>query len=510
VIKELSLLSNQKKISQPIPIYDDAFTIIPSRAKKICEAIIENNIKIPLLCITRCDKLSEELLDLMKIAGFKSIGFSLESAVPRILRAIGKVRSVNVGDPLNYEKEIEYIEKVKHMTSYAKKIGMFPVFLSIMIGLPGESLRDAQKTLKLINQLDIDYYTHNILHIFKGTPLYQDYEKHGYQVTPMGKKNQIITKNNYPFDINKINLAKNSTKERNSKVMDYNILNVLSLRINRTGNESFFNNIIISQDLIEPSLVRWMQDVLAINGKIVQIYSNKESFLKFSNQNEMTLYNEYISTKVYESYYRENSEGGQILKSGRTVAFGQKAGLHIIIKNTSLTLKEYNKGYNVDCFIGVDQTKNDSNSLYKLFSEILKAENGFNYLFNRNTLPHFQNLCRWTLNQANCEKLETAIIEKDNSIRVCTYSKPVGKVGMSFSEIKKKIEDIKAMVTDKRGCFQCNQEMSCQKCIFPFPLSSSEYCEYKNSQETNKSANLINAFYVIKDFLYKPINPYDF
>ena len=107
-----------------VPIFDDTFTIIPARAKKICEKIIENDITVPLNCITRCDKMSIELLDLMKQAGFKAIGFSLESAVPRVLRTIGKVKPPNCRSSENFEEEKDFIEKFKNMTTYAKKIGI--------------------------------------------------------------------------------------------------------------------------------------------------------------------------------------------------------------------------------------------------------------------------------------------------------------------------------------------------------------------------------------------------
>ena len=46
----------------------------------------------------------------MKQAGFVSIGFSLESAVPRILRTIGKVNPPNKKNSENIEREIEFIE----------------------------------------------------------------------------------------------------------------------------------------------------------------------------------------------------------------------------------------------------------------------------------------------------------------------------------------------------------------------------------------------------------------
>ncbi|MFX1569101.1 MAG: B12-binding domain-containing radical SAM protein, partial [Promethearchaeota archaeon] len=149
VLEELRYISEYSNFIHPVPINDDTFTIVPTRAEKICEAIIENDLQIPLICTTRCDTVSEELLDLMKQAGFTSIGFSLESAVPRVLKTIGKVTSPETNSQ-NLEKENLFINKLKTMTTYARKIGIRKVFVSIMVGLPGESIQDAQKTIELI------------------------------------------------------------------------------------------------------------------------------------------------------------------------------------------------------------------------------------------------------------------------------------------------------------------------------------------------------------------------
>ena len=158
VIEELDYISNHKNDRNPISIFDDAFTIIPGRAKAICTKLLENKIRLPLSCITRCDTVTEEILDLMKEAGFVSIGFSLESAVPRILRIIGKVHLPEDVPSGSLEKEIRFIDKLKTMSSYAKKIGMSPVFVSIMLGLPDETIEEAQRTMDVVSKLDIDYY----------------------------------------------------------------------------------------------------------------------------------------------------------------------------------------------------------------------------------------------------------------------------------------------------------------------------------------------------------------
>jgi radical SAM protein with 4Fe4S-binding SPASM domain len=508
VIEELVYLSEYKKYLGPVPILDDAFTIIPSRAKTICEKIIENNIKIPLLCVTRCDKINEELLDLMKEAGFNSIGFSLESAIPRILRTIGKVCPPNSRKDLNYNKETEFIKKFETMTSYAKKIGITRVFASIMVGLPGETFQDAQKTIELISRSEIDFYTHNRLHIFKGTPLYQNHQKFGYKINPIGKNNKVHLENSFPFNVNKLEIASNCTKIQNSKIIDYNTLKILALSMNRTDCQSFFQNVIINSNKLTPDLVQWLQENLAINGVIIQIYSNLKKFLKYLKNNTSILYSNYSPTTFYECYYWDDYH---VLKPGRMLSYNQDTGLIIPLKNTSVAMKEFKIGNsNVPYFLCQDSEMDDIKALYNFLIEISKANDPLNYILDSNPLPQFENLCRWTNSQANCQKLETAIIEKDGSIRICWHSDAIGKVGKSFLDIKYRLEELKEKEMMRRNCVQCKIKDTCSKCLFPSPLSSELFCNYRMKCDTSEPSKILNASNLIKDLTFKPINLLDF
>ncbi|MFW9865134.1 MAG: B12-binding domain-containing radical SAM protein [Candidatus Thorarchaeota archaeon] len=511
VIEELRLINEQKKFIAPIPIFDDTFTIVPSRAKRICEAIIENKFKIPLLGCTRADKITEELIDLMKQAGFVSLAFSLESAVPRILRAIGKVNIPEITHSGNFDKEIEFIEKLKNMTSYAKKIGIEKVIVSIMIGLPGETLQDAQKTLDLIKKLDIDIYTHNIFHIFKGTPIYEYHKKYGYEINSIGGKNKIFLVNNHPFDVYRIHLAPKCSKIQNSKVIDYDTLKILSLNPKRNDKKSYFNNVIINSDMIKPSLVKWIQQNLAINGVIIQLYSDKKNYQRFYEKNEITLFNEFSPTKFYQCYYPEILDGGSVLKSGRKFLYNEEIGIPIELKNTYSALTQYREGHAKMIYsLCEENSENDSEALFKFLGEISKSEDSTDYLMERPPLPRFQTLCRWTNNRANCRTLETAIIGQDDLIRICWYSDPIGTIGDPFSDIIRTLQYLKIDLEINRNCAACKVEENCMKCLYPFPLSSIKYCHLKNSYDTIKPTNLINAFSLLNDFLFKPINPYDF
>ena len=69
---------------------DDCFTLIRSRIIEICERIIEENLEMNYWIDTRCDKVDEELLMLMKKAGFDFIVFGVESGNQNVLNRIRK------------------------------------------------------------------------------------------------------------------------------------------------------------------------------------------------------------------------------------------------------------------------------------------------------------------------------------------------------------------------------------------------------------------------------------
>jgi radical SAM superfamily enzyme YgiQ (UPF0313 family) len=511
VIDELRLINEYKKFAGAVPFVDDSFTIVPTRAKKICESIIDNDINIPLLCTTRCDKVNEELLDLMKQAGFVSIGFSLESAVPRVLNTIGKVRSPRKDDSKDFEKEVQYIKKLKHMTSYAKKIGIEKVYASIMIGLPGESNQDAQKTIELINKLDIDFYTHNIFHIFKGTPIYQNHKKYGYNIKLMGENNKILIENDFPFDVYKIKLSPKCATIKHNRVIDYDIIQTLSLNPNRTIHKSFVENIIINSDVLTPLIVKWIQKNLAINGKIIQIYTSKLKYQENHEKNRMILIDEFSPTSFYEVYYREKVDDIPTLKSERALLSGDLIGFPIKLKNTNNIFKESNKVFkDMPNIIGVDYSTLDTKTLYNFLIKISKNEDIFNYLLKSKPLPYFQQLCRWTETCANCNTLETLIVEDDGSIRVCWYSKPIGKIGISFQEILQNLNYLTKIEMKKRNCNGCVENEYCIKCLFPYPLTVEEYCNCKTNFSTNKPAKMLDMFSLINKTLYRPINLLEF
>jgi hypothetical protein len=164
-----------------IDILDDAFTLVPERARRICEGILDRGIRLLLRCETRADRVNPDLLRLMSRAGFTDIAFGLESAVPRVLRTIGKVRAPDTaGDP-DYEAEREYLVRFREAVESARRCGL-NVSVSVMGGLPGETADDFRTTLDFVSSLGIERYAHNLLSLLPGTPLYERRHAFGLEV----------------------------------------------------------------------------------------------------------------------------------------------------------------------------------------------------------------------------------------------------------------------------------------------------------------------------------------
>ena len=204
VISELKFIAN-KEPDAYVLIGDDAFTINIERAKKICQRIIDENIKLKLFCETRVDRIDDELLYLLKKAGFIKIDFGLESAEPRILRNIKKIFYSE--DDINYEKEKRFLKIMEKTIKKTQELGLDPM-VNIITGLPGENINDAKKTLEYITKLNINSYSHNYLKIYAGTEMFYKYRDWGYDIKQDDYKLPFIVK--YPYDVSIIKPLYNS------------------------------------------------------------------------------------------------------------------------------------------------------------------------------------------------------------------------------------------------------------------------------------------------------------
>jgi len=166
VIEEIKLLRDKYGI-KVIHFWDDTFTMDKKRAIRICELIKKENIDITWICETRVDLFNEEVAKAMKEAGCILVYFGLESGVQKTL------------DYLEKGFKLETAEKAVNI---AKKAGI-NVAGFFMLGIPGETKEDINKTIDFASKLDLKSVEFNLYIPFPGTKVFEMAEKNNLLLT---------------------------------------------------------------------------------------------------------------------------------------------------------------------------------------------------------------------------------------------------------------------------------------------------------------------------------------
>lgn len=503
VIEELDYISRfiVKGNSRVVDIFDDTFTLLPGRALEICQEIRENRIKLSLACTTRCDKVDEELLLAMKEAGFVSVEFSLESAVPRILRNCGKVSSPGTKQDDTFEKEKEYLEAFKRNVVLAKKIGIKNVYSSIVLGLPGETLVEGRQTMAFIESMKgyIDFYGYNVLQVHRGTPLFDWCGDYGIRTVQRPGRVHYDTITSY--DTAAIPPVPISSSEVQGVNQDIDNLKTLAFLMpyREIGIRDYFNRVIFRGDQIFEQLVRWLQQVLAFNGTFIQVYSNEESARQFSRSNEELLHEWRCPTHYYAGYFPvQGKRGGIKLVSVRTWRLGTTCGRELFLESPVHVLA-MEPGIHPLYTVAIDRVDEpgDARELYGLLEQMRGGVDG-GAGFDMPIFPYFSSLCRWEEGAPNCRLLDIALIEGDGSVKTCWNGEPIGAVGMDFHDIRENVEYIRMKAEKRRGCRVCVRSRGCSLCLFPLPLEENEYCKLKRKIEIKHAADILRTQEIFK------------
>jgi radical SAM superfamily enzyme YgiQ (UPF0313 family) len=157
IIEEIKILKEKYSIDE-LHVYDDIFNLDKKRLVEICNAIVENNIKINFAFPNglRGDILDEELILKLKKAGAYMLTFALETASERLQKMINK--NIN-------------IEKLKKNIIFADKIGLLTKCYN-MLGFPTETIEEVNKTIKFNCSLPLCFASFFIVTVQKNTQLY--------------------------------------------------------------------------------------------------------------------------------------------------------------------------------------------------------------------------------------------------------------------------------------------------------------------------------------------------
>jgi radical SAM superfamily enzyme YgiQ (UPF0313 family) len=264
-----AVLARVERRRATIAICDDAFTLAPRRAQAICEGIIERGLQMPLECETRADRVDAGLLRLMRRAGFVAIAFGLESGVPRVLRAIGKVQDPTTPDDPGFEAERAYLESFRAAITAAKDAGLSPS-VSVIGGLPAETADDFRATLAFVESLRLPLYVHNVLTLLPGTPLYQDRERHGLRAGREAGSGLWQTR--HAYDVHSVPPLKSSQLH----ALRWDEANLITDALcgrpqpARAGDDGAWAVVLHAAEP-SPGVAAWLHQVLAVQGAVVVV-----------------------------------------------------------------------------------------------------------------------------------------------------------------------------------------------------------------------------------------------
>jgi len=160
VVEELALLQ-QKYNPDSIWFVDDVFTVSHKWIREFHEEVLKQGVIIPFECITRAERLNDEILQLLKEAGCYRIWIGAESGSQKIIDAMDRRVDVNV---------------VRDTIIKTNEIGI-ETGTFIMLGYPGEDENDIQETIRYLKKANPTYFTITIAYPIKGTSLYTEIEK---------------------------------------------------------------------------------------------------------------------------------------------------------------------------------------------------------------------------------------------------------------------------------------------------------------------------------------------
>jgi anaerobic magnesium-protoporphyrin IX monomethyl ester cyclase len=154
---------------------DDCFTQNLDRVELICNILNKEKIDLQWMCLSRADRLDDNIATKMARAGCVQIFFGIESGNERMLQVMNK--------------RIVLEDAVRAIDS-ARRAGIATGGFFIL-GYPGESTASLLETLRFSSSLPLDYLSYSFPYPIIGTGLYTKVRKH--ITRPEWKKQRSLT-----------------------------------------------------------------------------------------------------------------------------------------------------------------------------------------------------------------------------------------------------------------------------------------------------------------------------
>mgnify|MGYP001583424351 FL=1 len=146
-------------------ICEPVFNLTCERVIEFCELLLKENINMPWTCNSgiRADRITDDMIKVMKRAGFYDVKIGVETLSPKVFSTINKG---------------ETIDEIVHAVEVVKRNGL-QITGSFIIGLPGATYESDMESFKYARKLGFDEMYWSFLVPYPGTPAYNWVLEHG-------------------------------------------------------------------------------------------------------------------------------------------------------------------------------------------------------------------------------------------------------------------------------------------------------------------------------------------
>ena len=456
-----------------IEFIDDSFCVNRKRVEAICDYIRSEPMfkNADFGCQTRADTINGELLELLYNTGFKRIGFGLESGVPRILRKIKKARIHDKSEGL--EPELKFLDKVRNAVKMAKEIGFYTT-VSIILGLPGETLEEGRKTIEFVESLGVDRYIHNYLMFFPGTDLFvsDDQGIPGRRsAMEYGSYKGCLYKTEYNYDIYKAPVLQNVFFDSDT----FNLANFTSGNLQTYRDQSpypaaLFLDTTGTTPATSLGVFEWLREIISFSSRVFLTgdWYNEARYLEFRKECAQS------GAPVFNLLFARERK---VLDAA--LGFDTYPNVYDILSSPFSAnppdIEDPTRQV-------VNLTLNNEEDIETLCQLTRQADEIGRFTLDGSFAnPAFvvEDACRWGCEKCPAMSLTKMIVTGDDRILPCRHGKDIGNVGDSPEDMKKRLAALREAEILRRGCESCPVKDSCSQCLFPHPMDADRYCRLR-------------------------------
>jgi radical SAM superfamily enzyme YgiQ (UPF0313 family) len=170
VVDEVEWLLNEYSPDM-VWVSDDVFTIHHAWLREYAAEMRRRGLRIPFECISRADRLNDEIMGVLAELGCFRLWIGSESGSQRIL------------DSMDRGVKLEQVQKAVELSrAHGIQSGMF-----LMWGYEGEEMEDIEATVQHVSKSQPDIFFTTVSYPIKGTPYFERVRDRLVQLAPWGQ-----------------------------------------------------------------------------------------------------------------------------------------------------------------------------------------------------------------------------------------------------------------------------------------------------------------------------------